>query len=95
VGDRVRVGQVVGELGNSGKSGGPHLHFQLMDRPSLLLADGLPFVLRRFDLSGFVTSLDTFIQADLDGTPVPIDTTVTRRDQGFTGLEVVSFPGRS
>jgi murein DD-endopeptidase MepM/ murein hydrolase activator NlpD len=29
-------------LGNSGNSAEPHLHFQLMDHPSVLLVAGLP-----------------------------------------------------
>jgi murein DD-endopeptidase MepM/ murein hydrolase activator NlpD len=36
VGDRVRVGEPLGLLGNSGKSNAPHLHSQLMDGPSPL-----------------------------------------------------------
>ena len=47
-GDRVREGEVLGQLGNSGSSTGPHLHFQLMNRPSALASDGLPYVFDRF-----------------------------------------------
>jgi murein DD-endopeptidase MepM/ murein hydrolase activator NlpD len=93
-GQRVRAGQILGELGNSGASSGPHLHFQLMNGPSLLDADGLPFVLRQFNLDGFTTSLDAFLHADLTGAPVPINTTAAgvRRSAGLTGLEVLRFP---
>ncbi|MGP4026486.1 M23 family metallopeptidase [Actinomadura sp. 3N407] len=42
-GDRVRAGDVLGEVGNSGNSSEPHLHFHLMDRPRPLAAAGLPF----------------------------------------------------
>jgi hypothetical protein len=48
VGDRVRRGEVLGLLGNSGGSTQPHLHFQVMDRPYPLIANGLPFLLDRF-----------------------------------------------
>jgi murein DD-endopeptidase MepM/ murein hydrolase activator NlpD len=41
-GDRVVQGQVVGQLGNSGATTGPHLHYHLMDGPKILLSDGLP-----------------------------------------------------
>lgn len=41
-GDRVHVGQPVGEVGNTGNSSEPHLHVQLMDRPRPECAAGLP-----------------------------------------------------
>lgn len=42
VGDRVRSGQQLGAVGNSGNSTEPHLHFQLCDRPSGLSCAGIP-----------------------------------------------------
>src|SRR5205085_10151813 len=33
VGDRVAMGQVIGRLGSSGSSGGPHVHYQLQSGP--------------------------------------------------------------
>jgi murein DD-endopeptidase MepM/ murein hydrolase activator NlpD len=94
-GQHVRAGQILAELGNSGASGGPHLHFQLMNAPSLLAADGLPFGLGQFYLDGFTPSLTAFLHADQTGTPVPIDTRAAglRQDEGLTGLEVLRFPG--
>jgi murein DD-endopeptidase MepM/ murein hydrolase activator NlpD len=41
-GDRVTQGQAVGQLGNSGATTGPHLHYHLMDGPKILVSDGLP-----------------------------------------------------
>lgn len=41
-GDRVRAGQRLGALGNSGNSTEPHLHFQLCDKPSGLSCSGIP-----------------------------------------------------
>ena len=43
VGDRVVGGQVIGKLGNSGSSFGPHLHYQLQSDPRLLHGQSLPF----------------------------------------------------
>jgi hypothetical protein len=43
VGDRLRAGQQLAEVGNSGNSTEPHLHVQLMDDPTVTAAAGLPF----------------------------------------------------
>ena len=45
-GDRVKQGQIIGKLGNSGNSDGPHLHYHLMAGPQIFRNDGLP---ARFD----------------------------------------------
>nr|BFE35476.1 hypothetical protein GCM10010200_077270 [Actinomadura rugatobispora] len=42
-GQRVRAGDVLGEVGNSGNSSEPHLHFHVMDSPRHMVAAGLPF----------------------------------------------------
>ena len=41
-GESVKKGQVVGRVGNTGNSGAPHLHFQLMDSADFFTANGLP-----------------------------------------------------
>jgi len=41
-GEKIKQGQVLGLLGNSGNSSAPHLHFQLMQGPDMLTARGLP-----------------------------------------------------
>jgi hypothetical protein len=43
VGDKVKLGQVIGLVGNSGNSTEPHLHFQIMDAGSPLDAEGIPY----------------------------------------------------
>jgi murein DD-endopeptidase MepM/ murein hydrolase activator NlpD len=45
-GDHVKQDELVGRLGNAGATTAPHLHYQLMDGPTLLRSDGLP---ARFD----------------------------------------------
>ena len=49
---RVRRGDVLGRIGNSGSSSGPHLHFQVMDRNSPMAAEGIPFLFDRFTFLG-------------------------------------------
>jgi hypothetical protein len=41
-GDRVASGEKIAECGNSGNTTQPHLHFQLQDRASTLVAAGVP-----------------------------------------------------
>ena len=53
-GDQVKKGQVIGRLGNSGNSSGPHLHFQLSDGPEITTSNSLPFSLDSFSLVGTV-----------------------------------------
>jgi hypothetical protein len=54
-GDVVREGQMLGQMGNSGNSDLPHLHFQVVTgTPSFLGAEGYPHVYRSFDLIGRV-----------------------------------------
>jgi hypothetical protein len=73
VGDVVQDGQKLGLLGNSGNTTGPHLHFQVMDHPSVLKANGLPFVFDSFVLSGTVAdSVDGTGNNFSLGVPLPI-----------------------
>ena len=46
-GDRVRRGQVLGRIGNSGDSKAAHLHFHVMDAP--FFGEGVPFVIDSFE----------------------------------------------
>jgi hypothetical protein len=49
VGDRVKAGQLVGRVGNSGFASIPHIHLNLMTGPKWLQAKGLPAVFSDFE----------------------------------------------
>jgi hypothetical protein len=71
-GDQVIRGQVLGLVGNSGNSVAPHLHFQVMDGPSPLGADGLPYSIDAFVVSGYTPGTAAFDEAEAKGTPLVI-----------------------
>ena len=48
-GDRIAAGQVIGRLGNSGDSFGPHLHYQFQSGPHLFHDQPLPFRFQNID----------------------------------------------
>lgn len=58
VGDYVKKGEIIGLLGNTGQSGAPHLHFQVMDGNSIAQAEGVPFVFEEFENLGVLLDVD-------------------------------------
>jgi hypothetical protein len=58
-GQHVRRGEVLAHLGNTGNTSAPHLHFHLMNNPSVLGASGVPYVIDRFALSGHISEGDS------------------------------------
>ena len=90
-GDRVRPGQILGHVGNTGNSSEPHLHFQVTDRaglPSGLAADGVPYVFDRFRLDARITGLDTDPPAPVR---VPVPPPNRRTGQYPLTGDIVSF----
>jgi len=76
LGDHVHRGQLLGLVGNSGNSTGPHLHFQLCDANSVIHCDGIPYAIRTFQSQG---------RWKVEGTPV------TRTEELPTDGEIVTF----
>ncbi len=95
IGDTVKKGDVIAQLGNTGNSNAAHMHFQLMDGPSLLNADGLPYVIDELTYVGQVPAA-TVLAADdyLTGTFLPATPAVgqPRTEQLPTVLAIVDFP---
>jgi hypothetical protein len=86
-GDRLRQGQVLGLVGNTGNSTEPHLHFQVTDGPEPLFSQGLPYVFERFQLQARV---------DVSGdeaviVPEPEPRLIENRLP--LELDIVAFPG--
>ncbi|MGV3654654.1 MAG: M23 family metallopeptidase [Noviherbaspirillum sp.] len=78
-GQMVRRGQVLGLVGNSGNSVAPHLHFHVMDSPSPLDANGLPYLIDAFEVTGNAPDTASFDEAEANGTPLPIRATIPPR----------------
>ena len=89
VGDHVTTGQVLGKLGNTGNSDGPHLHFHVMDGPLPLASNGRPFTFTSFDSPGTVTNVEDAI----GGAVVEIDPALAgdHSDELPLAFQVVDF----
>lgn len=97
-GERVRRGQMLGKLGNSGNSATPHLHFQVQSTRSFA-SDGLPFVFDRFKYLGQVIGpdlSDEVLGLRPDGLLpfAPASSPGTRRNQMPLDRSVVRFTTR-
>ena len=94
VGDKVKRGQLLGKLGNSGNTSAPHLHFHVMSGASVLGSDGAPYVIDGFQLSGQVDA------AKFDAAPTiegqwgrdHLDPPLSRPRAYPLNLNIVDFP---
>jgi murein DD-endopeptidase MepM/ murein hydrolase activator NlpD len=96
-GQRVRRGQMLAQLGNTGNTSAPHLHVHLMDGISALGSDGLPYSIDRFGLAGQI-DIDAFNTAPtIEGVwlPGPFDNATPQRNRLPLNLNVVNFPDGS
>jgi hypothetical protein len=92
-GDQLSAGQVLGNLGNTGNSSAPHLHFHVMDGPDFLMANGLPFVFDSFTLDGRMASQDD-LGPLLEGKPINLVPGLAKRDDANVSplvLDVMTY----
>jgi hypothetical protein len=71
-GQTVKRGETIGLVGNSGNTVAPHLHFQTMDRPLSLAANGLPYEIDSFRITSTSPGTAAFDKAEADGTPLEV-----------------------
>lgn len=95
VGDRVRPGEYLGDVGNSGSSVAPHLHFHVTDAARAISSNGAPYVIDRFRLTHRVLNVDdinaTIPTAEAMVEPAPLPRRRTE-ELPLTG-DLFRFPG--
>jgi len=97
VGDKVTKGQVIAELGNTGNANASHMHFHLMNGPSVLGSSGLPYVIDSFDYQGQISAqqlydADFYLTGNFFG-PDRLPSPQPRADQLPLAWSIVDFPG--
>jgi hypothetical protein len=93
VGDRVKVGQVLGLLGNTGGSLAPHLHFHIVNGANGFTSDGYPYVLRSFALRGQADpALLTQVLAGKASFPHGREKPAAHKDELPLNFNIVDFP---
>lgn len=101
-GDRVRRGQPLGLVGNTGNSSEPHLHFHLSEGNASFDAEGVPYVFSSFDEEATADEVTRAMKED--GNSVAIDAAALgrwsarqpehRRGEMLLSTTLVRFPAR-
>jgi hypothetical protein len=96
VGDRVRKGQVLARLGNTGNANASHLHFHVMNGPSVLGSSGIPYVIDAFEQQGQISAqqladADYYLTGNFFG-PGRLATPQPRTGQLPMAWTLINFP---
>lgn len=96
-GDKVRKGQVLAKLGNTGNANASHLHFHVMNGPSVLGSSGIPYVIDAFEYQGQISAqqladTDDYLTGNFFG-PGRLAAPEARKDQLPMAWSIVNFPG--
>jgi murein DD-endopeptidase MepM/ murein hydrolase activator NlpD len=86
---------VIGLVGNSGNTIAPHLHFQVQSTPLSLAADGVPYEIDSYHITGLSPGTAAFDQAEANGTPLalaPISPARLVSDALPLDQLIISFP---
>ena len=96
-GDKVRKGQALAKLGNTGNANASHLHFHAMNGPSVLGSPGIPYVMDAFEYQGQISAqqlanADDYLTGNFFG-PSRLAAPESRKDQLPMAWSIVNFPG--
>jgi hypothetical protein len=94
-GQRVRRGQVIALLGNSGNTDAPHLHFHVIKGKLPLVSDGVPYVIDSFILKTQAVSSD-FLETEFKNNEIvkieAVKNAGKRHKEMPQNLAIVEFP---
>jgi hypothetical protein len=89
-GDRIKAGQVIGKLGNSGNSSEPHLHFHVCDGPEPLFCNGQPFEIDHFTRWDYKMEMKGDVPVKFEiGAPHP------ETDETFMNMDLGEFSAQA
>jgi murein DD-endopeptidase MepM/ murein hydrolase activator NlpD len=74
-GQRMSTGDLIGRIGHTGNSTSPHLHFQLMDSPDPMTAQGIACAFRAYEV-------------ERNGTWVRVNNGIPSRRERLRSIEV-------